>query len=70
MYDLGYIAERLKKARNKLGITQEAAAIRCNVSLRTLKNYELKGIRDILTLDKICKCYGIAIKVRVGKPKP
>ncbi|MET0035421.1 MAG: helix-turn-helix transcriptional regulator [Candidatus Thiodiazotropha lotti] len=66
MYDLGPIAERRKEARNKLGITQRVAAKRCNVSLKTLKNYEKKGIRDILTLDKMCRCYGITINLRVG----
>ncbi|MEW7987687.1 MAG: helix-turn-helix transcriptional regulator [Candidatus Thiodiazotropha sp.] len=67
MYDLGDIAGRLKKARKNLGLTQEAAAKKCRISPRTLKNYERYGIRDILTLDKICRCYGISLNVRVGE---
>ncbi|MEW8156388.1 MAG: helix-turn-helix transcriptional regulator [Candidatus Thiodiazotropha endolucinida] len=67
MYDLGYIAGRLKKARINLGLTQEAAAKKCRVSPRTLKNYERYGIRDILTLDKICTCYGISLDITIGE---
>jgi transcriptional regulator with XRE-family HTH domain len=66
MYDLGLIAEQLRNARLALGLSQTAAAEMCSVSLRTLRDYENKGIRDLLTLDKICKCYGISITIIVG----
>jgi transcriptional regulator with XRE-family HTH domain len=66
MKNLGYIAERLRKARVKLGLTQDVAAVKCGISIRTLRSYEKNGIRDILALERICKCYGITITIRVG----
>ncbi|MEW8139400.1 MAG: helix-turn-helix transcriptional regulator [Candidatus Thiodiazotropha endolucinida] len=66
MIDLGYIAERLRNARINQGISQAEAAEKCGVTDRTIRKYETKGIKDLVTLDMVCKCYGITMTVRIG----
>jgi transcriptional regulator with XRE-family HTH domain len=66
MNNLGYIAEQLRKARVNLGLSQDEAARKCGISVRTIRSYETNGVRDLLALERICRCYGIVITVRIG----
>jgi transcriptional regulator with XRE-family HTH domain len=61
MINLSLIAERLQAARIILDLTQETAATRIGVSRRTLQRYEAGHSMDLVTLDKICRGYGLTL---------
>jgi transcriptional regulator with XRE-family HTH domain len=61
MIDLGFLAEQLQNARCKKGLSQEEAAEIIGVSAKTVWRYEKDGIRDLVTLDKVCEVYGLQL---------
>jgi len=62
------LAERIKKYRRKLKLTQEALARKADISYHTIAKLEGKGITDprIETLKKIAKALNVSIDELAG----
>lgn len=56
--DINLIGPALKKRRKARGLTMAKAAEQLHIGSRTIQYHETIGVRDILTLDRICRFYG------------
>lgn len=59
--DINLIGPALKKRRRATGLTMDKAAEQLHIANRTIRYHEKRGVRDILTLDRICCFYGIQL---------
>lgn len=64
------IGKRLMKARKEKGLSIDQAAALTGYSVPTLRRYEQKGIRDLITLADICEAYGINLPDILFGPSP
>jgi len=57
------LAEKIKKHREKIGLTQEALARKADISYNTIIKLETGGIKDprISTLSKVAKALGVTV---------
>lgn len=59
--DINLIGPTLKEKRRTAGLTGDKAAELLFMSIRSVRYHEERGVRDILLLDRICRCYGIQL---------
>ncbi|MEW8072824.1 MAG: helix-turn-helix transcriptional regulator [Candidatus Thiodiazotropha sp.] len=59
--DIHLIGPALKKRRRATGLTMDKAAEQLHIANRTIRYHEKRGVRDIVTLDRICRFYGIQL---------
>ncbi|MEW8060474.1 MAG: helix-turn-helix transcriptional regulator [Candidatus Thiodiazotropha endolucinida] len=59
--NINLIGPALKKRRRATGLTMDKAAEQLHIADRTIRNHEKRGVRDIVTLDRICRFYGIQL---------
>ena len=62
------LAERLKNCRKEKGLTQQQAAIYCDITEKTYQNYELQTREPKLEiLVKIADLYDVSLDYLVGR---
>jgi len=66
MIDLGQMAWRLKEARIRNGLSQEAVERITGLSIRTVRRCETNGTTNLITLEKLCKAYTVNIYDMIG----
>jgi transcriptional regulator with XRE-family HTH domain len=66
----GYLAAKLRRARNELGESQAVFAKRAGVPLRTYKRFELTGQGSIETLIRALRAIERADRLRLLFPSP
>lgn len=59
--DINQIGPALKRRRRAVGLTMDNAAAQLHIADRTIRYHEKRGVRDIVTLDRICRFYGIQL---------
>ncbi|MFI0414262.1 MAG: helix-turn-helix domain-containing protein [Candidatus Thiodiazotropha sp.] len=59
--DINQIGPALKRRRRAAGLTMDNAAAQLHIAGRTIRYHEKRGVRDIVTLDRICRFYGIQL---------
>lgn len=59
--NINLIGPALKKRRRATGLTMDKAAEQLHIADRTIRYHEKRGVRDIVTLDRICRFYGIQL---------
>lgn len=61
MIDINLIGPALKQKRRAAGLTGNEATERLFPSIRTIHYQEESSIRDILMLERLCRCYDIQL---------
>ena len=66
----GYLASKVRRARNDLGENQATFARRAGVALRTYKRFEVSGAGSIETLIRVLRAIERADRLKLLFPSP